>query len=81
MIAMDGQKFERRPIVLQIDSWKKDNSPERSKIIVPAPIASTFRVTNGKYMAIITIDELGVEVRAFDKAGNEEKFITKKLSL
>jgi len=78
---MDKQNFARRPIVLQIDNWGKEGIPQRNQIVIQNPVASCFKVTNGKYMAIVTIDELGVEIKAFDKDGNEERLTTKKLSL
>lgn len=82
MDKIDNQNFKNRPIVIQVDSWEAGemgDEPKRHKIIITDPIASSFKVTNGKYVAIVTIDELGIEVKAFDKEGNEEKFITRKL--
>lgn len=78
---VDGQKFERRPVVLEVDAWGEDGEPKRHRIVVPNMIASTFKVTNGKFSALFTIDELGVELKAFDRDGNEERFVSKKLKI
>lgn len=75
------QGYERRPLIFIVESFNSTHDPEQNKIIVQSPIAGSFKVTNGKFLAVVTINELGVEVKAFDSQGNEERLSTKKLSL
>jgi len=73
------EQLAKRMLVFQIDNWADSGQPQRNKLIVPNPIASSFKVTNGKFIAQVTVDELGVEVKCFDRDGREERWASKKL--
>lgn len=72
---------QRKPLMFQIDSFNSDkNKVERNKILISNPLAGSFKVSNGKFLCGVTINELGVEVRCYDKFGKMEKLKTKDIS-
>ncbi len=62
--------FERRPLVFEIDSYDKARQEiKKHKMLIPAPIGGSFKVSNGKFLCDITINEAGVMIKTIDQYG------------
>jgi len=61
--------------VFQVD-FLKGSVPERKKIVVPHPLAGTFKVTNGDFLCEMSLGGSGVGLVVKNRRGKTEKFST-----
>lgn len=74
------QETKRRPFMFQLDSFNEEKRElERRQIMVDGPIGGTFKVSDGRITAEITINALGIEVKATNSLGQEETIYTRKV--
>lgn len=72
-------RLSRRPLMFIVDSLHDKRGVERRKIMVENPLAGTFRVSDGRLTADITISEIGIEVNAINEKGVVETIYTKRV--
>lgn len=74
------QETKRRPLMFQIDSFNDEKKEiERRQLVIEGPIGGSFKVSDGRIQAEITINALGIEVKATNTLGHEETIYTKKV--
>lgn len=65
-----SRKVERRPFLIEVDSYNRASQEiKKNKFLIPGPIGGSFKVSNGKILADITINEAGVIVKTIDENG------------
>ena len=62
-----------------LDSLNDSRGIERRKVWIDNPLGGTFRVSNGRLTADITISEIGIEVNAINEKGELETIYTKRV--
>jgi hypothetical protein len=69
MSGLNG-RTERRPFLIEVDSYNSASQRiKKHKFLIPGPIGGSFKVSNGKILADITINELGVIIKTIDESG------------
>ena len=62
-----------------IDSLHDSRGVERRKVMIDDRLGGTFRVSDGRLTADITISEIGIEVNAINEKGEVETIYTKRV--